>query len=65
MSLTFLGDFAEIGRDNLLIVASLLLLLPSLFLELLMLLIFRVNLEATLFLKEMLLSTLSTSQSEL
>ena len=65
MSLTFLDDFAEIGRDNLLTVASLLLPLPSLFLELLMLLIFRVNLEATLFLKEMLLSTLSTSQSEL
>jgi len=65
MFLTFLGDFSGIGRDNLLTVASLSLLLPPLFLGLLMLLIFRVNLEATLFLKEMLLSTLSVFQPEL
>jgi len=63
MSLTFLGDFAGIGGDNLLTVASLLLLLLPLFLRLL-LLIFGVNLEATLFLKEELLSTQSASQPE-
>ena len=66
MLLISLGELARIREGNLLIVASLSVLLPLSLLEMLCSFIFSVNLAKTLFLKELLLLlVMSTSHPDL